>query len=402
MTSLLFVDDEANVLSGLRRMLRSCRKQWDMDFASGGQEALDRMSDRQFDVVVSDMRMPGMDGAQLLNEVMQRYPETVRMVLSGQSEQERIFRALGTAHQYLSKPCDAETLKATVGQACQLRDRLPNDDLKQLVSQVTSIPSPAAVFNQLMTELESSDPSVERVGQIISSDVGMTAKVLQLVSSSFFGQPQRVTSAQQAASLLGVELLRELSNSANIFSVFDVKGMDGFSLEELTSHSCDVAECARRIAASESDDGQLQGDACLGGLLHDVGKIVLAANVPSAYMSALKLSREKQITLWEAEMEIFGASHAEVGSYLMGLWGLPDPIVEAIAYYRKPNEVRQKGFTPLTAVHVANILKRKRITSKTDEEMLLHASEYLKYEGFADRVVAWSALSAINSTEVVS
>lgn len=140
-TSVLFVDDQANVLSGLRRMLRHYRNQWRMDFACGGQEAIERLRDHPYDVVISDMRMPGVDGATLLRDVREQWPATVRIMLSGQSERDRIYQAIGPAHQYLSKPCEAEKLTCTVIQCCNLRDRLKNDYLKQQVSQLETVPS---------------------------------------------------------------------------------------------------------------------------------------------------------------------------------------------------------------------------------------------------------------------
>ena len=185
-TRVLFVDDEPNVLAGLRRMLRDQRKMWDMKFAAGGADALEVMESNEFDVVVTDMRMPGIDGAELLNRVANLYPNTVRLVLSGQSEHERIFRAIGPAHQFMSKPCDPQVLVSTVNRACGLKDQLTNEDLKNLVSQLTELPSLPITYRELVDELESDEASLDRVSEKIESDIGMTARVLQLVNSSFF------------------------------------------------------------------------------------------------------------------------------------------------------------------------------------------------------------------------
>src|SRR5256885_11774657 len=127
MIRILFVDDEPKVTEGLHRMLRSMRREWEMTFATSGAEALEKLSAKPFDVVVSDMRMPGMDGCQLLTEVMRRHPQVVRIILSGYSDKETIMRSIGLAHHYLSKPCDAETLKETIRRACDLRDQLEEE-----------------------------------------------------------------------------------------------------------------------------------------------------------------------------------------------------------------------------------------------------------------------------------
>ena len=392
MTNLLFVDDQANVLSGIRRMLRSYRKEWDMDFACNGQDALEQMQKKEFDVVITDMRMPGIDGAALLGKVRDQWPSTMRIVLSGQSDRERILCALGPAHQYLSKPCDAQKLTSTVARCCMLRERLKNTRLTELVSQLDTVHSSGESLDNLIQELDSSIPSIERISTIVAGDVGMTAKLLQLVSSSFFGQPQRVKSAEHAVSLLGIDLLRELIKVDGVFRPFDNTQFDRFSIAELTRHSRNVADCAYAIALTESDDPQVRGDARLAGTLHDVGKLVLASCAPEEYREAIKLAHEQQVSLWEAEMQVFGSSHAEVGSYLMGLWGAPLPVMEAICLYRNPEEAKTTDFCPLTAVHAANILCRKRVSSRTGDTTLLQESDYLA-EHFADRVSQWSEVA---------
>lgn len=365
MTKILFVDDQDNVLSALRRMLHGRRDRWDMDFASGGEEAIQKLEQKPFDVVVTDMRMPGIDGAELLSRARDRWPSIVRIVLSGQSEPDRILRSMATTHIYLTKPCDALRLTTVVSQSSVLRNRLPDAGIKRIVSQMGAAPCQAPVYEQLLHELSDPYPSIERLGSLIASDIGMTAKILQLVSSSFFGQPQRVRTPEQAASLLGVNLLRELVLSAGIFQPVDFADIEGFSLEELNRHSREVAECARMIAELETSDQRTIDDAWLAGMLHDIGKIVLASSMPGSYQEAVRLAQLEGKSLWAAEREVFGTSHAEVGSYLLSLWGLPSPICEAVGTFRSHRTYESDGnFMPVTAVHVANVLRRKNVLPK--------------------------------------
>ncbi|MFQ5753214.1 MAG: response regulator, partial [bacterium] len=217
---ILFVDDEVNVLQGLQRMLRSMRNEWQMEFALCGQKALEIMSQTPFDMIVSDMRMPGMDGAELLNEVMQRYPDIVRIILSGQASKEEIIKSIGPTHQYLPKPCDAEKLKATIARAFAQHDLLKDRKLKELVSRMKSLPSLPSLYLELQKELQSLEVTMAKVGEIISKDVGMTAKILQLINSAYFGLPVHVSSAVHAAKLLGPEIIKSLVLSVQIFSMF--------------------------------------------------------------------------------------------------------------------------------------------------------------------------------------
>ncbi|KKK69312.1 hypothetical protein LCGC14_2935290, partial [marine sediment metagenome] len=197
---ILFVDDEPKVLQGLQRMLRSLRHDWDMEFVESGPDALDRLAGLPFDVVVSDMRMPGMDGSELLQEIATRYPATVRMILSGQCERNAVLKCVGPTHQFLTKPCDSELLKTTVAKACRLRDHLPDEWIKQVVSSVQSLPSWPSNCSEFTEQLQSPAPSIRRLGEIVSHDPALAAKIVQLVSSGFFGSPQRVGNPAHAVS----------------------------------------------------------------------------------------------------------------------------------------------------------------------------------------------------------
>ncbi len=136
---ILFVDDEPLVLQGLQRMLRTMRNEWDMAFAEGGEAGLALLAEAPFDVVVSDMRMPGMNGAQFLREVMRLYPTTVRLVLSGHADKDLVSQCVGVAHQYLNKPCDADTLKSTIQNALFLGNELASNDVKKIIGSIDTL-----------------------------------------------------------------------------------------------------------------------------------------------------------------------------------------------------------------------------------------------------------------------
>ncbi|QDT12182.1 HDOD domain-containing protein [Stieleria marina] len=403
-TRILFVDDEPNVLSGLRRMLRSQRKEWEMQFANGGAAALELLEQESFDVIVSDMRMPGIDGAELLTRVSKQYPNMVRLVLSGQSEHEKIFRAIGPAHQFLSKPCEPGNLIGTIQRACGLHSQLQDKALMNITSQLSSLPSLPQVYSDLVCELSSDEASLQRIGERIESDIAMTAKVLQLVNSSFFGLPQHVTCPQHAVALLGLDVIRPLVLSAGIFTQYTDPGIEGFSLEHLLEHSLAVATSARRVAETESDNQHLIDDAFIAGMLHDIGKLILAVNLPSRYSDSLELARKEEIPHWQAEQKEFGCTHAEVGAHLMGLWGLPNSIVEAIAFHHRPLDSSTTEFTALTAVYAANMQQHVNVSTDASEEPPASSpnvtdwdASYLSAIGMSDRMNVWGSVPCIGS-----
>ncbi|TWU47670.1 response regulator [Rubripirellula reticaptiva] len=394
-TSILFVDDEVNVLSGLRRMLRGQRGVWDMHFAGGGQEALDLLATQPVDVIVSDMRMPGIDGAELLTRVSKQYPHTIRLVLSGQSEHEKIFRAIGPAHQFMSKPCEPDLLIKTVQRACGLQHQLHDEKLQQITSKIDSLPSLPRVYRELVQELESDDTSLDRVADVIGSDLAMSAKVLQLVNSSFFGLPHHVESPKHAVSMLGLNIIRPLALSASAFGEFKDPNLAGFSLEDSVNHGLAVAIAARKIAQQETSDIEVVDDAFIAGMMHDIGKMILAVHLTDPYRLAIAMAEKESIPLWQAELSVFGTTHAAVGAHLLGLWGLPNPIVEAVAFHHQPSatNIECTEFSPVAAVHAANAICGQGCDkfpgANCSVDGLCLDREYLSSLGRMDKVAGW-------------
>ena len=387
---LLFVDDQPNVLDGLRRSLHGLRHTWDMEFVDNGPEALSRLASRPFDVIVTDIRMPGMDGSDLLAVVMQRYPQVIRIALSGSSDQDVILKSVGPTHLFLSKPCDLQQLVSVVTRASTLREHLASESLKRLTSGLKTLPSPPDLYHRLLKALESPDTSIGEVARLISEDVGMAAKILQLVNSSFFGLPRRVSGPTDAVALLGMQTVKSLVLCVGIFSEDTAKFQGGYSIGALRNHSVAVSTYAKQIAAAEASATDLREKAVLAGLLHDVGQLVLIANFPKEYREIRQAAQRRTIPLSRMEKEVLGSTHADVGAYLLGLWGFADVIVEAVAFHHSPADSATQSFSPLTAVHVADALEHQRNPQSPGDAEL--DQSYLAQIGLADRIDVWRNL----------
>lgn len=370
MNRILFVDDEPKVLEGLQRMLYPLRAEWHMEFVSSGQAALQRLSETEFDVLVTDIRMPGMGGIELLSKVIEQHPQVIRLVLSGTVDQELTLRSAAVAHQYLVKPCDAKTLRAKVERAFSLRVMLDDPGLRRLVSRIHSLPSPPTTYIRLLEALRSPDVSVKEIGAIVEQDVAMTAKVLQLVNSAFMGISRHVSTPGEAIVYLGTETLRALALSASIFCQFQPKDLPGFSAERLQDHSLKVGTLARDIAKSLGLPASAREDAFVGGMLHDAGKLLLAHHCPDSYRQVLEKVQQEGVPMREAELAVFGTTHAEVGGYLLWLWGLPDPITEVAALHHRIPPDRQTSPSALLAVHIADALLNRKPEKDLDWEHL--------------------------------
>ena len=389
--NILFVDDEPALLDGLKRMLHGMRSQWEMIFAVSAEAALEVLKSKPVDVVVTDMRMPDMDGVQLLRRVRDLYPQIVRIILSGTNDKDLILKSIGSAHQYLSKPCEGETLRTTIARACTLRGLLDDKSLVSVISGIESLPSLPALYEEVVEEATSPDGSLNRVGEIISRDVGMSAKILQIVNSSFFGMPQHVTTPVRAVNLLGLEIVKSLILSVKIFSQFGRSELTGYSITNLWNHSISTGMLAKTIAKDLGIATDMLDEAFTAGLLHDVGKLVLLDELPEKCGEVGEIVSSANCRLWEAEREILGTTHAQIGAYLMGIWGLSESIVEAIAFHHCPAKCPNQGFSTLTAVHLANHIVR--YNPVPDRDLLTGLDrEYLERLGIADQVEKFRSL----------
>ena len=381
---ILFVDDEQKVLTGLERMLRRMRKEWEMVFVDSAERAMAELQKAPFDVIVTDMKMPGMEGNQLLSNVKERYPDIVRLVLSGHAEEQNIAESIDVTHQFLTKPCEADELKETLRRCCWLKSRLGDPDLKRIVTRISKLPTLPQLYTEI-TEALRRDAPIKEIAEIISQDISMTAKILQLVNSPFFGTRYNIANPVQAVNFLGLDTIKNLVFSVELFSQFDEKTLRKFHLGDIWDHSLDVASLAKKIYLAERKDEKGAGHAFLAGMLHDVGKLILVTNFPEEFETAIKKARAEHIPHYMAEAEIIGTTHAEVGSYLLGLWGLPDEIIDPIANHHRPRRSSESAFSALTAVHVANAMVDGDILRMID-------SDYLERLGISDCLEQWNNL----------
>lgn len=350
MKRLLFVDDELPLLEGLRSRLHRFATQWQMDFVSSGDLAIEHLQRQPCDLVVTDMRMPGMDGAKLLEQVSARWPQTVRIVLSGYSELEQTIRLVPYAHQYLSKPCQPRQLETVIERCLLLQDLLNRSDLRAIVGRIRKLPSLPHIYTQLRDIVRDEHVTLQEVAALVSADSALAARVLQVVNSAFFRLARRITNIEQAVNYLGFTAIRNLAVSLEIFAQWPRGASGVLDLHKLQSHAHSVASVASSLTAGTL----IADDTMLAGLLHDIGYWILAQECPADLHKATELAAARGIPLHLAETQVIGASHAEIGAYLLGIWGLPYPVIEAVAHHHLPQRVAQSEFDVLAAVALAH------------------------------------------------
>lgn len=394
---ILFVDDEVNILRGLQRLLRSHRNEWDMVFVNSPQEALDRLAEEEFHIVVSDLRMPHINGAELLSKIQKLYPDTARFVLSGHADTDMILQSVSAAHQFLAKPCDADKLQEAITRALSLRDIFHSEVLLNIVRNASSIPALPDLYVQLTDVLASKDSCSESIAKIICQDVTMSAKILQLVNSSFFGLSRRVDDIVQAVGLLGAEMISNIILVAGVFGTFDESVIQKFEIRELQQRCLAVSHAAGKLVKAVKNDRKLVEEAMLAGMMHELGTLALI-NSGNETWEQLYLNRSKStVPFHELEWEVLGVTHAEIGAYLLELWGLSNPVAEAVAFHHRPSKSRSMEFNSLTALHIADVVETRFKGDELHQPDFDH--EYLKRIGIDDDIEKYIQYCAIEEPD---
>jgi HD-like signal output (HDOD) protein len=394
---ILFVDDEASVLEGLENLLRKQRRRWQMSFALGGEAALAELQKAPFDVIVTDIRMPGMDGATLLHHVRERHPAVVRIVLSGHADREAVIRAIPVAHQFLAKPCDGEVLRAVIERTCELQMLLGDDTLREIVGRIENLPCVPAVYHELMQRVGDPTVGLAEVAGIVEKDTAMSAKILQIVNSAYFGVRQPMSSVQQAVKYLGLELIKGMALTVQLFNTLESAPGGDFSLDQMQHSSLLTARVARRLVSD--GDEKAATSAFTAGLLHNVGTVVLIVGLPERFAQISREAQQSGRPTFLVERELLGVTHAEIGGYLLGTWGLPFTVVEAVAQHHSPGRVAEGDLQVLAAVHVAEALVEGVLVGPAAAQSLLDEAFLLK-AGLMERMAGWRAIAEVECSSV--
>ena len=391
---ILFVDDDELILRSIERVLKrhALENSWELSFVTDGEAALSRLERQAFDVVLVDAHMPRMNGTALLRRVQELHPGVVRVLLSGHTGFDVLRAALPYAHQFIAKPCDSHVLRATLDNACALRGILNRPELRQLVGGSNELPSAPRTYIEITNALSNPNASSRVVADIVEKDIVLSARVLQLVSSGLYGLPRPVTSISGAVAFLGTEMIKAIVLSVEVSKMFPVsQSVPDFSIDILQRRSLAAARLAKRLLGHESN-----GDTVLiAGLLQDVGQLVLAARSPQRFSIALQTSSRDKTPLYEAELELFGATHAEIGGYLLGLWGLPSKLVQAVAHHLEP-DVNCHTFDAAAALYVANLLAANPDVPALEEVPVRTAAldlRFLRALGVAHQLEHWRQIA---------
>jgi putative nucleotidyltransferase with HDIG domain len=389
---ILLVDQNAAAAAALAEVLTTASWEWEVDTVRSGLDALTRLGTASFDVVITTLRLSGMGGAALLGTVAVEHPDVVRIAHPGNEPVDARLRAATCAHQFIASDFTPADVVTMLTRTFSLRDTLASPELRAIVGRLASVPTLPALYTAVTTELNRRHASGLRVGELVADDPAMASKLLQMVNSPFFGLQMRVSDPVHAVQLLGLDTVRALVLSTHVFETFRKPARGLLDVERLWRHATAVSSIAGLLAHGEGLSDLDVQDARTAGLLHDIGKLLLVATLPVVAMRIRDQARRGGQPLVEIEHAELGVTHAELGAYLLGLWGLPLPIVEAAAWHHAHRAGTPQGLSPLALVVAGNLLegvaepRSGRIDLATRTARLHDA---LQPFGLADRAGLW-------------
>lgn len=392
--TILFVDQEPYMKNALKRSFRHMRSVWELRFAASPDEAIEALSRRPADVMVCAMQFSGASGLALLKKIRDQFPQTVRIILSGTVSRDVLLSSVDIAHQYLTKPIELEELEGVIKSAFFVKKLMDDPFLQKLVSRIRSLPCLPSIYTELMAEIRSDDASVPKIGNLIAKDPGLAAKLLKLANSSFFGRPQRISDPFKAVGMLGLDMVQTVVLTTSIFEDFSYLNSKHVSADYMWEHAIITATLCKTIALKEGLDKNNQEVAFCAGLMHDIGKLLIAAYLPESFDSITQYMDQHQATIAEAESQVIGTTHAAIGAYLLGLWGLPLQIIEAVAFHHSPDEYNGDEEISLAIVHVADaIANSARDVTRGGEIMNRLDSVFLDRTDVMARIDKWRSIS---------
>lgn len=396
MHHILFVDDDANILRGFRRRLHSSRPNWTLHFAHSGAEALKLAVGLKLDVIISDIQMPGMDGIAMLEKLQETHPDAVRIILTGHTDNTSYLRTIGPAHQFLTKPCENQVLIECIDNALGLHQLLQNREMRTLVASAKSLASPPDTYLRLEEAFAKPNYTSDSISDIVESDIALATEVLKLTNSSYFANTQTVSSIAHAVRMLGMETLKSLALFVGIYRAFEGPPAQVENLRRLCHRSQQIGVTAALIAEYEKLPRAICHAVPSIGMLSHIGSLILWTNRPEEVQKVIARVEAEDISIEQAETDQFGASHAEIGAYLLGLWGFPAPVIQAVAFHHRPMDLPHQEMNALTAIYVAQHLTREIADTDAGNPVTSRISlDYLEQIGKTSRLEEWTNIARV-------
>ncbi len=356
---VIFVETQGRILEGLRTKLASAHPEWRILLSVDSAAALELILQRSVSIVLANFGDDRCGCEDFFRTIKNNTPEVIRMGLLHDIHKEALANSLEYAHECIAAHCDPKQFEAVISRGLSVWERTrKNPRLAALISDLHTLPTTPALYFDIRDELESPNGTAQSVAQIIARDPAIAAKLLKVANSGFYAMPRTISDLYETINLLGMDMVLAIVLSAHLY---DQLPLPGLNLDVLWVHSIAVATLAKKIALEEGGDRAMASTCGIAGLLHDLGTLMFLANVPQSYYSMVRRSGGDERVLLEMELEQFGVGHPELGAHILSLWGLPEDVVQAVAYHHVEDRQSFMDATlPIKAVCIAEWLLQVR------------------------------------------
>lgn len=382
---ILLLDENPKSLQLLQETYEQSDCALELLTSQSASDAFSKIEQHPVEVLMVDMTRPSEQVQQFINQTADGKPQLPRLLITDLSDQRALIKWVGKANQFLIKPCDPITIKAALERRAVIRNWFPSDAVVNLLVKVQKLPSPPGLYYEIIRKLNG-HASLEDIGNLIGKDPSLTSKILQLVNSTAFALQNPISSAVEAVLFLGVETTKSLVLLTQSFTSFLGTPAVLFSVDKLWQHALRTATYCQTIAKSQGVEEREIEEIYTAGLLHDLGKLVLAANFSQQFRDANMMAKAKKMPLWEAEQEIFKTNHAEIGACLLAIWGLETSLVESLAFHHQPTRSHVRTFGSLLAVHAGNAIANAVINQSIEVDV---DWQYINGCGMGDKISQW-------------
>ena len=394
---VLYCDDDPDAAKELQEGFEFLAPEWEMKIADTLEKAETIVNaTNQLDAVVTKSRVHHSDMDPLLLLTSDVHPGAIRILVDELVHTKEVFEPSSIAHQYMLAPVDHMALRDNLQRIRSLQLETTDINIQTIIGRIGKLPALPGLYIEIMEEVNSQNASIEKVADIVSKDVAMTTKILQLANSPVFGFTSRIMDVRHAVFVLGLDTIKGLVLSASLFSSIEISEKTGIDQKALIDHSIKVGILARSISLEEGKAIDFADIAYVGGFLHDVGRLVLASVLEEDYVRAHKLAVDAKMSLVDAETTVFGADHAKVGGCLLSLWGFPDQVCEAVFRHHEPIRSHDNQLTPLSAVHAASVIVDGHIGPGTDGRLAAFDEEYLTRIHCLDKISDWKNIATFS------
>ncbi len=367
---------------------------WHATSVSSEADALAQLEQHSFDALLVDFNLGSPDASPLLNQAWEKCPQTVRFLLAYEADLALVAAYVSGPHEILPKPVELATLRSRIESGVAPEGPACNQSGGDPGTGVDASPAVPAVYAEVLKALETPAVTKRQVGEIIARDAALTSEVLRLTKSACRALPNNITDPVKAVESLGLEPVKALVMALRFLAEHSHSRPAYLSLEKLWQHSTNVAQIARDLMLFETKDRVQVAEALVAGLLHNLGKVVLAANFDDLYGRVHSLARKQPVALWDIEKEMFGANHGEIGACLVGMWNMPSAVVQAVALHLEPPLGENQHLTTLAAVHIANVLEHEMQPSDEFRVAPVFNAPFLNELGLLERLPVWRAVFA--------